>query len=81
MPQTITPHRMATIVGLLLCFALPCCSNAQWNPLNPVSDVKREANGVTLTMRVGTLRIQVASESIVRVTYSAASSAPQHRNS
>ena len=48
MPQTITLHRMASIVGLLLCFALPCCSNAQWNPLNPVNDVKRDANGVTL---------------------------------
>jgi alpha-D-xyloside xylohydrolase len=71
MPQTITLHRMAPIVGLLLCFALPCCSNAQWNPLNPVNDVKRDANGVTLTMHAGTLRIQVASESIVRVTYSA----------
>jgi alpha-D-xyloside xylohydrolase len=76
MPQTITLHRMASIVGLLLCVALPCCSNAQWNPLNPVNDVKRDANGVTLTMHAGTLRIQVASESIVRVTYSATSAFP-----
>jgi alpha-D-xyloside xylohydrolase len=76
MPQTITLHRMASIVGLLLCFALPCCSSAQWNPLNPVNDVKRDANGVTLTMHAGTLRIQVASESIVRVTYSATSAFP-----
>jgi alpha-D-xyloside xylohydrolase len=76
MPQTITPHRMASIVGLLLCFALPCCSKAQWNPLNQVNDVKRDANGVTLTMHAGTLRIQVASESIVRVTYSATSAFP-----
>jgi alpha-D-xyloside xylohydrolase len=76
MPQTITLHRMASIVGLVLCFAFPCCSNAQWNPLNPVNDVKRDANGVTLTMHEGTLRIQLASESIVRVTYSATSAFP-----
>ena len=76
MPQTITLHRTAAIVGLLLCFALSSSSNAQWNPLNPVSDVKRDSNGVTLTMHAGTLRIQVASESIVRVTYSATSAFP-----
>jgi alpha-D-xyloside xylohydrolase len=79
MPQTIWLHRMVSIVGVLLWLALPCCSNAQWNPLNPVNDVKRASDGVTLTMRVGMLRIQVASESIIRVIYSAASSLPETR--
>ncbi|HEY5069854.1 MAG TPA: TIM-barrel domain-containing protein, partial [Candidatus Acidoferrum sp.] len=67
---------MASIVVLLFSFTLPCCSKAQWNPLNPVSHVKRDDGGVTLTMHAGTLRIQVASESIVRVTYSATSAFP-----
>ena len=77
MPQTIRLHGMVSIVGALLFFALPCGSNAQWNPLNPVNDVKRDANGVTMTMRVGTLRVQVATESIVRVTYLPMSALPE----
>jgi alpha-D-xyloside xylohydrolase len=51
----------------LLCFS--SSTFAQWNPLNPVTGVKQQADGVVLTMRAGTLRLLVCSDSIVRVTY------------
>src|SRR5260370_38238349 len=43
---------------------------AQWNPLNPVLAVQGEPDGVQLTLQNGTLRLQVCSDSIIRVRYS-----------
>src|SRR6266852_6309427 len=43
---------------------------AQWNPLNPVLSVQREPDGVQLTLRIGALKLQVCSDSIIRVRYS-----------
>ncbi len=58
----------AGVVLILLCFSSSCF--AQWNPLNPVTSVKRQADGLALAMKSGTLRLLVCSDSIVRVTYS-----------
>src|ERR1035438_8890902 len=60
----------AILAGALLLLCLPSSAFAQWNTLNPVTSVKQQADGVVLTMRAGTLRILVCSDSIVRVTYS-----------
>jgi alpha-D-xyloside xylohydrolase len=49
---------------------------AQWNPLNPVTSVKQQADGVVLAMKSGTLRLLVCSDSIVRVTYSPGGNIP-----
>ena len=43
---------------------------AQWNPLNPVRSVQRESDGVRLTLQNGALRLQVCSDSSIRVRYS-----------
>ena len=43
---------------------------AQWNPLNPVLSVERQSDGVHLTLQSGTLKLQVYSDSIIRVRYS-----------
>jgi alpha-D-xyloside xylohydrolase len=43
---------------------------AQWNPLNPIIDVARQADGVEFRLKSGTLKLQVCSESIIRVLYS-----------
>ena len=43
---------------------------AQWNPLNPVQSVKKESDGVVLTLQNGTLKVQVCSDFIIRVRYS-----------
>jgi hypothetical protein len=56
----------------ILVFSLGLASSAfaQWNPLNPVAGVKQQDEGVVLAMQRGTLRLQICSDSIVRVTYS-----------
>ena len=72
-------RRSAIFVGalLLLLSAFPASILAQWNPLNPVISVKQQVDGVVLTMKSGTLRLQVCSDSIVRVTYAPGSSIPE----
>src|SRR6202035_5252506 len=65
------PGRSSAIfVGAAL-FLLGWSPNAlaQWNPLNPVTSMKQQADGVVLAMKYGTLRLLVCSDSIVRVTY------------
>ena len=58
---------------LFLFLSLSVCSvgivRGQWNPLNPVLAVQREADGVQLTLQNGTLKLQVCSDSIIRVRY------------
>ena len=49
---------------------------AQFNPLNPVTGVHQEADGVRFDMRVGVLRVQVCSDSIIRARYSPTSTVP-----
>ena len=61
---------------LLLLLSFCAAADAQWNALNPVQSVKKQADGVLLTMEHGTLRIEACSDSIVRVTYAAGDSIP-----
>jgi len=61
---------------LLLLLSFCAAANAQWSPLNPVQSVKKQMDGVLLTMQGGTLRIEVCSDSIVRVTYALGDSIP-----
>jgi len=58
----------ARILALSLFLSAPSAV-AQWNMLNPVKAVKQQADGALLEMQTGTLRVQVCSDSIVRVTY------------
>src|SRR5215469_14561672 len=52
-------------------------AQAQWTPMNPVRNVQRQADGVLFSMGTGTLKLQVCSDSIVRVLYSATASFPK----
>ncbi len=72
-------RRRAVRVGapLLLLFLSSASAFAQWNPLNPVASVKKQADGVVLIMKSGTLRLLICSDSIVRVTYAPGSSIPE----
>ena len=72
-------RRSVIFVGalLLLLTAFPASILAQWNPLNPVTSVKKQVDGVVLTMKSGTLRLLICSESIVRVTYAPGSRIPE----
>jgi alpha-D-xyloside xylohydrolase len=44
--------------------------------MNPVTSVQQQTDGVVFTMKTGTLKVQVCSDSIIRVRYSATSSFP-----
>jgi alpha-D-xyloside xylohydrolase len=53
----------------LIFLLLPQTAVAQWNPLNPVVDFARLDDGVQFTLKSGILKLQVRSESIIRVLY------------
>jgi alpha-D-xyloside xylohydrolase len=46
-------------------------AEAQWAPRNPVTGVQQQPDGVVLTLQSGALKIQVCTDSIVRILYSA----------
>jgi alpha-D-xyloside xylohydrolase len=61
------------LLGLALAASLP----AQWVPLNPVTGVQQQANGVVLNMHAGATRIEVCNDSIVHVVYSPVATFPK----
>src|SRR5215472_8513607 len=64
------------VLFLLVCF--PSVIAAQWNPLNPVVSVQKEPDGVRLTLQKGVMRLQVCSDSIIRVRLSSTERVPVH---
>ncbi len=65
----------------LVFFAFVICAfpvSAQWTPLDPVKEVKQDADGISASLQSGaTLRLQVCANSIIHVLYSPTSSFPQ----
>jgi len=57
---------------------VPARVQGQWNPVNPVTGFERQADGMRLALEKGVMRLQVCSDSIIRVRYSLAPSAPTH---
>ena len=51
--------------------------HAQWTPMNPVKKVQQEGDGVVFSMGTGTLKLQVCSDSVIRVLYSATATFPK----
>jgi alpha-D-xyloside xylohydrolase len=49
---------------------------AQWTPMNPVMAVQQQDNGIDFRLKIGVLKIEVCSDSIVHVLYSANGSFP-----
>jgi alpha-D-xyloside xylohydrolase len=66
----------AFVVGMSALVA-PTLS-AQWIPLNAVKSVEALPDGALLVLEKGFLRLQVCSESIVRIIYTAERAAAQH---
>jgi hypothetical protein len=58
------------LVGLFVCLFSAAAAQAQWKPMNPIHNVQQQADGVLFTMGTGTLKVQVCSESVIRVLYS-----------
>jgi alpha-D-xyloside xylohydrolase len=63
-------------LSLFLGLVLATSVNAQWNPLNPVTGVQQQPDGVLFTMQSGVMRVEVCTDSIIRVVYSPTSSFP-----
>jgi alpha-D-xyloside xylohydrolase len=60
---------------LILLTCLPWC-HAQWAPMNPVTAVQQQTDGVLFTQQTGTLKVQVSTDSVIHVLYSATASFP-----
>jgi alpha-D-xyloside xylohydrolase len=71
------PHKCIASSFLLLFLAVAPTLRGQWLPLNPVSSVDPQPDGVVLVLRSGYLRFQVCSDSIVHVVYSVERDVPQ----
>jgi alpha-D-xyloside xylohydrolase len=52
-------------------------AHAQWTPMNPVRSVQQQSDGVLFSMGTGRLKLQVCSDSVIRVLYSATASFPK----
>lgn len=67
--------RLVVAVCLSLITLVPIV-HAQWTPANPATAVQQRPDGILITMQQGTLKVQVCSDSIIHVLYSATSSFP-----
>ena len=61
----------------VILFLLIGSAGAQWNPLNPITDFARLTDGVRFTLKSGILKLQVCSESMIRVLYVPAPTFPK----
>src|SRR6202021_3704054 len=52
-------------------------AHAQWAAMNPVTGVQQLGDGVLFTQASGVLKVQVCSDSVIRVLYSATSTFPK----
>jgi alpha-D-xyloside xylohydrolase len=55
------------LIGLVM---IVPSSTAQWNPLNSVETIQKNADGATIFLKNGALRFQVCTDSTVRVLFS-----------
>ena len=58
------------LIALLICLFSATAVQAQWTALNPVRTIRQEADGAFFTMGTGSLKVQVCSDSVIRVLYS-----------
>jgi len=65
------------LTALLLVLLLRGAAHAQWAAMNPVTAVQQQTDGVLFTQASGTLKVQVCSDSVIRVLYSATSTFPK----
>jgi alpha-D-xyloside xylohydrolase len=64
----------------LLLFAILSTASAQWEPMNPVTAIQQQSDGVVFTMQSGILTLQVCSDSILHVLYSATATLPGRKD-
>ena len=66
--------------AFLFLLALSTPAHAQWSPLNAVTAVEKRGDGVLFTLKTGTLKLEVCSDTIVRVLFSPTGSFPQRKD-
>ena len=79
-PKPVTILATFRLFFFLAIFLLAVSAAAQWVPLNPVVSAHQQPDGVLLTMKTGTLKLQVCSDSIVRILNSPTNSFETHAN-
>ena len=64
-------HRWRSFIGGFCLFGLlpTIRAKAQWIPANPVTHIEKQSDGVLFTLETGTLKLQICTDSIVRVIY------------
>jgi alpha-D-xyloside xylohydrolase len=62
---------------MLLCCLFCATAEAQWTAMNPVHQVQQQTDGVLFSMGTGTLKVQVCSDSVIRILYSPTTSFPK----
>jgi alpha-D-xyloside xylohydrolase len=67
---------MVVFIQVCLLAVLISSARAQWNPLNPVTAFEKQTDGVQFTLKEGVLKLQVCSDTMVRVLYSPTSAIP-----
>jgi len=73
-----SPQLLASLlIALFLSLFCASAAQAQWIAMNPVRKVQQETDGVLFTMGTGTLRVQVCSDSVIHVLYSATATFPK----
>jgi alpha-D-xyloside xylohydrolase len=75
-------HGLASFSLLILFVLVPFLNTAyaQWAPRNPVAAIERQPDGLLFTQRSGFLKLQVCSDSIIRVLYAPTAKFEQHPN-
>src|ERR1700682_4349459 len=68
---------VSLLLALSYCLLSPNHAHAQWRAMNPVREVQQQADGVLFSMGTGTLKVQVCSDSVIRVLYSPTASFPK----
>jgi alpha-D-xyloside xylohydrolase len=71
-------YAITRIPLFLLTFLAP--AGAQWTPMNPVTSVQQQSDGVVFTMQSGTMKVQVCTDSIIHILYSATASFPEQKD-
>jgi alpha-D-xyloside xylohydrolase len=71
--------RFLILIAVCLAIFQPA-AQSQWTQRNPVTAVQKQADAVLFTQKTGFLKIQVCTDSIIHVVYSATSSFQEHPN-
>ncbi len=75
------PKRLpaSLLSAILICMFYATVAQAQWTAMNPVKAVQQDTDGVILAMGTGTLKVQVCSDSVIRVRYSPTATFPKQK--